>query len=121
MILNLLLDPEDDSYQERLLRIAELCLEQNPNGKSTTFKVMTYSEHKSRMAFDPDQARKLVTLYPNYLAGEKTNVTETIRLVAGLREIMVVDAQGDSEDAGIYNLQFVLGLTGAFRPRASYK
>lgn len=100
--IHIALNPEDDSYGEKLLKIAGLCLEQSSNGASTTFKVMTYSYHKSTLEWDPDQARKLVTIYPNYIGKSKTNVAETVRLVAGLREIMGADTQSGSDDTGIY-------------------
>lgn len=101
--IHVALNPEDDSYGEKLLKIAELCLKPTSNGRSTTFKVMTHSYHKSTMEWDPDRARKLVTMYPNYLDKSGTNVAETIRLVADLREIMGVDTQSGSDNLGIYN------------------
>lgn len=86
--IHVALNPDDRTYREKLLKIAELCLEENLDEKATSFKVMTYSTHKETLTFDPDQARKTVTVYPNFLNGGKTNVAETVRLVAGLRKIL---------------------------------
>jgi hypothetical protein len=91
------LKTEDIDYVEKMRKIAELCLNKNREGKSTTFKVMTCSFRKSLEEYDPDQSRKLITIYPTYLTNENTNVSETIRLVAGLREILGTDILGEEE------------------------
>lgn len=94
--IHVALNPDSDDYAEKLLRIANLCLEENTDGKSATFKVVTYSNAKSVSEYDPEQAKKYVTIYPNYLNAGKTNVPETIRLVSGLRGIMGEEV--DKED-----------------------
>lgn len=100
--IHVVLNPEEESYGEKLLKIAELCLKQSPNGTFTSFKIMTYSNYKDTMEWDPDQARKVVTIYPNYLGKSKTNTVEAVRLVAGLREVMGIDSQNGSGSVAIY-------------------
>ncbi len=79
---------EDNEYIDKIRRVAELCLNKNGECKSTAFKVMFCSFSKGVAEYNPDQARKTITIYPSYLTGENTNVSETIRLVSGLRKIM---------------------------------
>lgn len=98
--IHVALDPDSEDFIDQVKQIAQVCMQKNEDNKATTFKVMLISVHKNES--NPDQARKIVTIYPNYLGGAKTNVAETVRIIAGLREITKNDATNGTEN-GIHS------------------
>jgi len=80
-------------YLATIKHIALLCLTPNRDGRPTSFKVLVPLVKEI-----PDlQRRKSVTIWPHYLHGADTNTQETIRLVAGLRQIMTAIAYESDE------------------------
>lgn len=93
--IHVFLDPKEADYADKLLKIAGLCVEGNSEGRSTSLKVMSYVYAIKEAQWYPNQSKKTISIYPNYLGGGKTNVPETVRLVRGLRKIL-----GDNLDDG---------------------
>lgn len=78
----------DPKFIDVFEKIALLCNTPNKDGKFATFKVMFPGNQKALLEQEDLQGSKSITINPNYLGDEKTNMTETVRLVAGLRKIM---------------------------------
>lgn len=68
--------------------VALLCESKNLDGRTSAFKVRLPEWQESEKASGSPQGYKSVTIYPNYLGSEQTNVPETVRLVAGLKDIL---------------------------------
>jgi hypothetical protein len=86
--IHLALRYDDPKYLQIVKRVIELCRTNNTEGKPSTFKIMNPKTQKHALEEGDLQGEKSITITPYVWSETKTNVAETVRIVAGLRRIM---------------------------------